>query len=84
MSETEAILQELVLVIHRRNGGTLNSLDLNLRLLDPSLKIDSLDLAEIMAAIEMRFGRSPFDDPNPPRTWGDIAKFLTNREKSGT
>lgn len=66
----------LVLAVHRRNGGKLASLDLGLRLLDPALAIDSLDLAEIMVAIERNFGVSPFDSEEPPRTWGDIVALV--------
>ena len=69
-------LSNLILRIHRRNGGELDSVDYDLPLLHPSLRLDSLDLAEIMAAIENEFGRSPFDAPLQPRTWRDIAIFL--------
>ena len=69
-------LQDIVLAVHGRNGGKIIQLDFSLPLLDPSLCIDSLDLAEIMAAIEHKFGRSPFDGSTPPRTWRDIANFL--------
>ncbi len=73
----------LVLAVHRRNGGKLASLDLGLRLLDPALAIDSLDLAEIMVAIERKFGVSPFESEEPPRTWGDIVA-LVRRNQVGT
>lgn len=75
MSHQERI-SELVLALHRRNGGQLQSVDLSLPLLHPALALDSLDLAEIMAAIEKEFGASPFDSPQPPRTWRDVADFL--------
>lgn len=65
-------LSEIVLCVHRRNGGVLESLDLDLRLLDPSLGLDSLDLAEIIVAIEREFDLVPFDAPNPPLVWRDI------------
>ena len=74
--DARGILQERVLAIHRRNGGTLEVLDLNLRLLDPALGLDSLDLAEIMAALEADFGKSPFDAAEAPRTWQDILDCL--------
>lgn len=72
-------LTEIVLAVHRRNGGTLATLDLQLRLLDPSLRLDSLDLAEIMASVEREFGCSPFDAPRPPRTWNDVVELISNR-----
>ncbi|MHB8524395.1 MAG: phosphopantetheine-binding protein [Limisphaerales bacterium] len=62
----------MVLRVHRRNGGRLAHLNSALRLLDPTLGLDSLDLAEIMVAIEKEFGVSPFDSPSPPRTWADV------------
>jgi acyl carrier protein len=76
MSSIEKFLQDLILTIHRRNGGRLESVDFSFRLLDPGLLLDSLDLAEIMAAIEKQYGRSPFDSPEAPRTWADIGRFL--------
>jgi acyl carrier protein len=76
VSSTHHYLQNVVLTVHRRNGGQLSDLDFSLPLLDQSLVLDSLDLAEIMAAIEHKFGKSPFDAPTPPRTWCDIAVFL--------
>jgi acyl carrier protein len=69
-------IEKTVLNIHRRNGGTLQNLDLNLRLLDPVLMLDSLDLAEIMVDIEKRFHCSPFDASTPPRTWANIIDLL--------
>jgi acyl carrier protein len=69
-------LEELVLAIHRRNGGDLQTLDFSLPLLHPSLRLDSLDLAEIMAAIEQEFGGSPFDAAVPPRTWQQVCHFF--------
>ena len=72
----EKRINDLVLAIHHRNGGQMQSLDLSLPLLAPALSLDSLDLAEIMAAIEKEFGKSPFDSPEPPRTWRDVVTFL--------
>jgi acyl carrier protein len=72
-------IEKTVLNIHRRNGGTLQKLDLNLRLLDPVLLLDSLDLAEIMVEIEKRHHCSPFDSSTPPRTWADIINFIRLR-----
>ncbi len=73
-------IEALFLKIHRRNGGQLSALDFRLRLLDPGLAIDSLDLAEIIAACEARFGRSPFDTPSPPQSWEDLVRIVSNGE----
>jgi acyl carrier protein len=51
-------------------------LDFTHTLLEPSLSLDSLDLAEIMAAIEHKYGKSPFEARKPPRTWQEIADFV--------
>ena len=70
--EVQTRIAEIVLQVHRRNGGGLATLDPTWRLLEPQLCLDSLDLAELMVAIEREFGCSPFDAPKPPRTWGEV------------
>lgn len=72
MSDIAERLEALVLAVHRRNGGQLQRLDFGARLLAPELRLDSLDLAELMVAIEREFSVSPFDAPQVPRTWNDI------------
>jgi len=62
----------IVLGIHRRNGGTLARLNRELRLLDSSLEMDSLDLAEIVVELEKRYNYRPFNSPKPPQTWGEV------------
>lgn len=78
MSSTARQIEAFVLAVHRRNGGPLVQLDFQLKLLAPSLELDSLDLAEVMVAIENEFRRSPFDSPSPPRIWADIVSWLDN------
>lgn len=70
-------LEQMVLAIHRRNGGALTVLEPETRLLDPKLGIDSLDLAEIMVFVEREFGASPFNSPVPPRTWADVVRSIS-------
>jgi acyl carrier protein len=77
-------VEAAVLTIHRRNGGSLTSLDAHLRLLDRSLMLDSLDLAEIMVAIERQHGVSPFDAPEPPRTWQEVIDFVARENGVGS
>ena len=69
-------IQAVILSIHHRNGGDLQKIDFDLPLLHPSLRLDSLDLAEVMVALEKEFGKSPFDASQTPRTWRDISLFL--------
>lgn len=79
MSEYAPRLAALVLAVHRRNGGQLEQLDFGSRLQAPELRLDSLDLAELMVAVEREFGVAPFDAPEIPRTWGDILRLLDGR-----
>lgn len=74
--EIRARIESLVLSVNHRNGGPLGRLDFSLRLLDPSLGLDSLDLAEVVVDLEKQFGRSPFDSAKPPRTWEELAQRL--------
>jgi hypothetical protein len=80
MSDASPFIESLVLTVHHRNGGAMTRLDFGLRLLDPKLALDSLDLAEIMVAIEKQLGGSPFEAPTPPRTWGDVVHFFATSE----
>jgi acyl carrier protein len=82
MSVTEQQIKEMVLTVHRRNGGALTDFALELRLMEPSLLIDSLDLAEIMVKLERQFGISPFDLPIPPRTWRDVVAGVANSARA--
>jgi acyl carrier protein len=84
--EAQERISELVLTVHRRNGGALARIEPGWRLLEPALRIDSLDLAEIMVAVEREFGCSPFDAPRPPRTWDDVvaAVAASPRGRAGT
>ena len=77
-------LAQLVLTVHQRNGGTLTALDFALRLMDPALRLDSLDLAEIMVAIEREFGFSPFEASPFPRTWREVADRAAARAAAGS
>ena len=81
MSDAARAIESIVLDVHRRNGGAASRLDFGLRLLDPSLGLDSLDLAEIVAALEKQFHFSPFDAPGPPRTWGELLTQLEEKQR---
>ena len=76
--DVRARIESLVVSVNHRNGGTLAQLDFSLRLLDPAVGLDSLDLAEVMVDLERQMGRSPFDSPRPPRTWDELAVVLEN------
>jgi hypothetical protein len=74
----QAWLERTVLAVHRRNGGAIRRLDFGCRLLDPALQLDSLDLAEVMVAVEKEFGASPFASAEPPRTWADVVQRVVD------
>ncbi len=84
MEEVNERISGMVLSVHRRNGGALTRLEPGWRLLEPALRLDSLDLAEIMVAIERAFGCSPFDAPQPPRTWDEVSAAVTLALTRGT
>lgn len=80
MDHVKQHIEALVLHVHRRNGGQLTQLDFSLRLLDPALRLDSLDLAEIVVGIEKRFGHSPFAGTAAPRTWAELAAIIAAKD----
>ena len=55
----------------------MEELDLDLPLLAPELGIDSMDLAEIMVAVEREFGVDPFGGETPPRTWREAGETVS-------
>jgi hypothetical protein len=69
-------IELLVVALNRRNGGDLSGLDFSLRLLDARIGLDSLDLAEVLVDLEREYGQTPFDRPQPPRTWDELAQIL--------
>lgn len=77
-------IEALVMAIHRRNGGTMERLDFGLRLLARELRLDSLDLAEIMAGLERRHGRTPFEGGKTPSTWEDVAQLMSGAGENGS
>lgn len=81
--EHRSLIESAVLAVHRRNGGLVAHLDFSLRLLDPTLQLDSMDLAEIVAELERRSGWSPMDNVVRPVTWGEFAALLESRGNSG-
>ena len=58
-----------MLNVHRRNGGNLSNLDFGWRFLEAALLLDSLDLAEILALLEVKYQYAPFEAPTLPSTF---------------
>ena len=67
---------DVVLAIHRRNGGTQVSLPWEDSLLGGRLGLDSLDVAEVMVEVERVHKVSPFELSPRPKTWGDVLRCL--------
>ena len=62
----------------------MDRLNFDLSLLDWTLHLDSLDLAEILVGIERELGISPFESPSVPRTWRDILNMAEEKKKASS
>jgi hypothetical protein len=76
-------IQSAALAVHRRNGGIEPHLGFSLRLFDPSLRLDSMEYAEIVAELERRWELSPVDNSVRPVTRGEFATLPGARVDSG-
>ena len=77
------LIQSAVMAVNRRNGEIAPHLGCSLRLLDPSLRLDSIGYAEIVAELERRSGWSPMDNSVRPVTRGEFTMLLEARADSG-
>lgn len=75
-SERSRVLHELVLGIHRRNGGTEHEMDPGAPLIGGALGLNSLDLAEVVVVIERRFGLVLFGQGRHPENWQDVLDII--------
>lgn len=80
-SAEEAVrrLEGLVLAVHRRHGGVLDAVPWEAPLLGGPVGLDSLDLAEVMVAVERELGVEPFAVADPPRTWAEVRAVVEGR-----
>ena len=69
-------IENLILRIHKRNGGSLNSLNYDLELMHPTLGLDSMDMAEVVATIQRDYGVMLFEGNNNPKTWDDVVRII--------
>lgn len=72
MSEIGARIEQAVLRVHRLKGGGLSRLDFDFRLLEPALRLEPFDLAELIVAIERAFGCSLRECALQIRTWAEL------------
>ena len=69
----EKRLEEVCFSIHERNGGVrFKPFPWDERFLSGTLNLDSLDLAEVFAVLEIEFGLKPFERKAVPSTWIEI------------
>jgi acyl carrier protein len=72
-------IEQKVMNIHRRNGGSVEALDFSERLLQGTIGLDSIDLAEVIAELESKFCISIFEDrDSAPLTWQAIVGIIVN------
>lgn len=76
MDQIERDVMSRVFGVHRRNGGAVVERGLDLAIADPRLKLDSLDLAEIVASLEKQYQIPIFEQPTTVRTWMDVCWLL--------
>ena len=82
MISVENEVKRIVERIHRRNGGAEVDFDFDQAMLGSKHQIDSLDLAEVIATLEDRTGRSLDDGHEFPRTWRDLVNGFQSRANS--
>jgi len=78
-----SLIHSAVMAVHRRNGEIAPHLRYSLRLLGPSLRLDSIEYAEIVAELERRLGWSPMDNSVRPVTRDKFVTLLEAWADSG-
>ena len=73
-------IENLILRIHKRNGGSLNSLNYDLELTHPTLGLDSMDMAEVVATIQRDYGVMLFEGNNNPKTWNEVIDIIVKND----
>ena len=71
------------MAVHRRNGGIAPHLCFSLRLSDPSLRLVSIEHADIVAELERPSGWSPMGNSVRPVIRGEFATLLKAQADSG-
>ena len=66
-----------------RNGRQSHLNDLDAPLLSVEVGINSLDLAEIVLALETEYGVSPFEGTERIETWIDVIDIVLKRSTEG-
>lgn len=80
MKDIEDYIQSLVVELHQRQGGGEGQpeLDFQSHLNDERWRVDSMDLAEIVARIHRDFGVLVFEQASTPVYWADIVRIITD------
>lgn len=80
MIDVENEVKRIVERILRRNGGAVEDLDFDQPMLGSKQRIDSLDLAEVIATLEDRTGLSLDEGHDFPRTWRELVVAFRSLE----
>jgi hypothetical protein len=81
--KNRSLIQSAAMAVHRSNGEIEPHLGCSLRLLDPSLRLDSIEYAEIVAELERRSGWPAMGNSVRTVTRGEFATLLEARANSG-
>ncbi len=74
-------IESCVREIQRRNGNSRVRLRPAMRLQDPQLGLDSLDIAEVFVWIEKTYGVASGDAKGFPHTWRDVISAITMHQQ---
>lgn len=75
----QGVIGEIQEVLARRdnNGQSTWSVEEQTPLYTEGLGLDSLEISELSAQLEARFGRDPFTDGEVPQTVGEIFEYYS-------
>jgi acyl carrier protein len=74
MADAERIIAEIIRGLIKRRGGDVPEIEPSAKL-SADLDLDSLELAELSAALEDEMGRDPYSEGIVPETVGELAAY---------
>lgn len=77
MADAEHIVTETIRGLLKRRKADVETLDVNADLYE-DLGLDSLEVAELSAALEDDLGRDPYSEGIVPRTIGEVVAFYNS------
>ena len=70
-------------IVERSGCERVSPIDLNSEFLSEDLGLDSIDLAEVVATLETRFGVSVFSSNTSPKTWEELVGVIEAERGAG-